>query len=50
MRLYDLTNDPLELNDLAENRDYDEIKRRLFDQLLNLQKEMDDPLDLQVVF
>ncbi len=50
MRLYDLTNDPLELTDLAENRDYDEIKRRLFDQLLQLQKEMDDPLDLQAVF
>jgi len=50
MRLYDLSNDPLELNDLADNRDYNEIKMKLYNQLLQLQKEMDDPLDLQTVF
>ncbi|MBW6480977.1 MAG: sulfatase-like hydrolase/transferase [Bacteroidales bacterium] len=50
MRLYDLSNDPLELNDLADNKDYNEIKMKLYNQLLQLQKEMDDPLDLQTVF
>jgi arylsulfatase A-like enzyme len=50
MRLYDLSNDPLELNDLADNKDYNEIKIKLYNQLLQLQKEMDDPLDLQTVF
>jgi arylsulfatase A-like enzyme len=50
MRLYDLSNDPLELNDLADNKDYNEVKMKLYNQLLQLQKEMDDPLDLQTVF
>ncbi len=50
MRLYDLSNDPLELNDLADNKDYSEVKMKLYNQLLQLQKEMDDPLDLETVF
>jgi arylsulfatase A-like enzyme len=49
-RLYDLKNDPLELNDLAGNPDYKEIKTKLYNQLLQLQKEMDDPLDLTQFF
>lgn len=50
MRLYDLSNDPFELNDLADNKDFNEVKMKLYNQLVQLQKEMDDPLDLQSVF
>ncbi len=50
MRLYDLSNDPFELNDLADNKDFNEVKMKLYNQLVQLQKEMDDPLDLQAVF
>jgi arylsulfatase A-like enzyme len=45
-RLYDLENDPLEMNDLAGNPDYEDIQSNLYNQLLQLQKEMDDPIDL----
>ena len=50
MRLFDLNNDPLEINDLAQNPDYKETKENLFKKLLQLQKEMDDPLDLEAYF
>jgi arylsulfatase A-like enzyme len=50
IRLFDLNKDPLEMNDLAQYPDYKEIKDTLFKKLLQLQKEMDDPLDLSVVF
>ena len=50
MRLYDLVNDPLEMNDQAENPNFQEIKSILFKKLLDLQEEMDDPLDLSAVF
>jgi arylsulfatase A-like enzyme len=50
MRLYDLSKDPLEVNDLAHDENYNKIKKKLLNQLLQLQKEMDDPLDLQTVF
>lgn len=50
IRLYDLNNDPLEMNDLAQNPDYAEKKAELFQKLLILQKQMDDPLDLSLGF
>jgi arylsulfatase A-like enzyme len=50
MRLYDLNNDPLEMNDLAQNPDYAEKKAELFQKLLVLQKQMDDPLELKDYF
>ena len=50
MRLYDMNKDPLELNDLSQNPDYSETKSDLFNQLLQLQKEMDDPIDLSDYF
>jgi arylsulfatase A-like enzyme len=49
-RLYDLENDPFELNDLASNPDYKEIQTLLYGKLLQFQKEMDDPLDLANFF
>ncbi|MBA7523753.1 Arylsulfatase [subsurface metagenome] len=50
MRLYDLNNDPQEITDLSGDPKYKEIKFRLFNQLVELQKQMDDPLDLTTVF
>jgi arylsulfatase A-like enzyme len=49
-RLYDLEKDPLEMNDLAGNPDYKEVQTKLYNKLLLLQKEMDDPLDLSGFF
>jgi arylsulfatase A-like enzyme len=43
--LYDLENDPLEMNDLSDNPDYQDIKNELFIHLLSLQKEMNDELE-----
>jgi arylsulfatase A-like enzyme len=50
IRLYDIENDPEELNDLAENPQYDEVIKELADQLKKQQKIMDDPLDLHPFF
>ncbi|WP_321995536.1 sulfatase-like hydrolase/transferase [Draconibacterium orientale] len=50
IRLFYLTSDPKEIDDLATNADYDSVKIKLFKRLIVLQKEMDDPLDLTEVF
>jgi arylsulfatase A-like enzyme len=50
IRLYDIENDPEELNDLAENPDYSKVVAELAGRLKNQQKIMDDPLDLHHVF
>jgi len=50
MRLYDLVNDPDEINDLASNENYKVKMQELFEALLQLQEEMDDPLDLSTIF
>ena len=48
--LFDLTKDPLEMNNLADDVAYNAIKSKLFKQLLDLQKQYDDPLDLTQYF
>ncbi len=48
--LFDLTNDPLEMNDLSEKPEYAEKVREMFDELLQLQKKMDDSLDLKPLY
>lgn len=50
MRLYDLNNDPMEMNDLAADPEYKETKDKLFKQLLELQVQMDDTLNLESIF
>lgn len=50
MRLYHVEKDPLELVDLAQNPEYQQKKTELYQKLLDLQKQMDDPLDLTTVF
>ncbi len=47
LRLFDLADDPLEMNDLSENSNYKPIVEKLFQELLVLQKQMNDPLDLK---
>ncbi len=48
--LFDLNNDPLEMNDLAENTAYKEIKKELIVKLKKEMEMMDDPLDLHPYF
>mgnify|MGYP002624250302 CR=1 FL=1 len=50
LRLYDLKNDPLEMNDLAEKEAYTEKVKTLFDELIQLQHQMEDTLNLAAVF
>jgi arylsulfatase A-like enzyme len=42
--LFDIENDPWEINDLSDDPDYHNIKSELFLRLLCLQKEMNDGL------
>ncbi len=49
-RLYNLTDDPLEEHDLAEDPDNKPLMKRLFAELIKVQKQMDDPLDLKSSF
>lgn len=48
--LFDLNNDPEEMTNLADNIEYKEKVNSLFKDLLQLQKEMDDPLDITEIF
>lgn len=48
--LYDLNNDPLEMTDLSEKPEYKTKVKMLFDDLLVLQKQMDDTLDLKPLY
>jgi len=50
MLLYDLTNDPLEMHDLAGEEQYKTKVKELFVELVALQKKMGDDLDLEKVF
>lgn len=49
-RLYDLTVDPGEMTDLASDPANTEKKKILFQQFLELQKELADPLEIASVF
>jgi len=50
LRLFDLNNDPLEMNDLANDPQFKSKKEELWNDLILLQKEMKDPLDLENYF
>ncbi|MGW9684541.1 sulfatase-like hydrolase/transferase [Flagellimonas sp. 2504JD1-5] len=47
LRLFDLKNDPLEINDLADDAQFTATKNQLWKELLSLQQTMNDPLDLE---
>lgn len=46
LKLFDLKNDPYELNNLAKSADYQDKTKELFSALQNLQERYDDKLDL----
>lgn len=48
--LFDLNKDPDEMNDLSDDPQYAEKLKSLFDELIQLQKEMDDELDLREIY
>ena len=48
--LFDMEKDPNEMNDLAANPEYKEKVKSLFADLLELQKTMDDELDLSGLY
>lgn len=48
--LFDLEQDPLEMNDLSEDDEYQETAKELFEGLLILQKKMNDTLDLRKIY
>lgn len=48
--LFDLTEDTEEMNDISELPENQEKVKSLFQDLLQLQKEMDDPLDLTHIY
>lgn len=50
IRVFDLENDPLEMNDLAEKEQYKEVKITLAKKLKKQQVDMEDPLDLHPIF
>ncbi len=48
--LFDMKNDPLEMSDLSDIEKYQDLKKELFLGLLELQKQMNDEVDLSKVF
>lgn len=50
IRLFDVVNDPNEMNDLANNANFTEVKKELIEKFKKQQQVMDDPLDLHPVF
>jgi arylsulfatase A-like enzyme len=48
--LFDVQNDPLEMNDLSGKAEYGELKQTMFNELLDLQAAMEDTTDLKSVF
>ncbi len=49
-RLYNLEEDPLEMNDLADHPESKPLMRELFGVLRALQEQFNDPLDLTETF
>ena len=50
IRLFDIINDPNEMNDLTDIAEYAKVKNELIERFKKQQKIMDDPLDLHPVF
>lgn len=50
IRLFDMVNDPDEMNDLADNKEYSEVKKELVERFKKQQQIMDDQLDLHPFF
>lgn len=50
IRMFDVVNDPNEMNDLADNADFSKVKAELIEKFKKQQELMGDPLDLHPVF
>jgi arylsulfatase A-like enzyme len=50
IRLFNMKNDPMELKDIAGDPGSEEIISSLFKQLIDLQREMNDTLDLKQIY
>jgi len=50
IRIFDVLNDPNEMNDLAEDASYESVKKDLIEKFKKQQKIMNDPLDLHPFF
>jgi hypothetical protein len=50
IELYNLNNDPYEINNLAVNIKYKSLAKDLYKELIVLQKEMGDTLNLDMYF
>jgi hypothetical protein len=50
VRVYNIKNDPFELNDIAKTKHGREITLKLFPKLIRLQQKMSDELDLSKFF
>jgi arylsulfatase A-like enzyme len=50
IRVFDIINDPNEINDLAEDTSYETVKKDLIEKFKKQQKLMSDPLDLHPIF
>ncbi|TKG95487.1 DUF4976 domain-containing protein [Puteibacter caeruleilacunae] len=48
--LFDLKKDPEEMKDLSDVKKYQSLKKKLFKELLELQKQMNDEVDLKAVY
>jgi len=48
--LFDMESDPLEMNDLNGEKEYGELKQTMFNDLLDLQKAMEDSVDIKAAF
>ena len=48
--MFNIKRDPLEMKDLADNKKSEKVIKRLYKQLLNLQKANNDSLDLKAAF
>ncbi|TGV00975.1 sulfatase-like hydrolase/transferase [Flavivirga rizhaonensis] len=48
--LFDLKNDPEEMNNIADNPSNKERVKTLFEELIQLQKDMDDPVNLEGLY
>jgi arylsulfatase A-like enzyme len=50
IRLFNVQEDPAEINDLADNPEFKMVKKELAERLKKQQQLMDDPLDLHPIF
>ncbi|MBD8491303.1 sulfatase-like hydrolase/transferase [Echinicola sp. CAU 1574] len=48
--LFDMNNDPMEMIDLSKESEHEERVKSMFEDLLELQEEMGDPLDLNDIY